>query len=162
MNLFQRQSKLGEIGEALVGAYLQRNGRKVIDVTKDKNYFAKDIDFLCSDEDGVNFTSLDVKYDTCFTYTGNLFIEYELAYETGCKPGWIKYCLAEYIYYVDAATHMCLIFKTEEMKEYVEENNCKTVVCRDGFKDARGYAVPAAEYKLTGNYYKVIDLKESF
>lgn len=156
MNLFNQQLKKGKVGELLVLNHLQKQGAQVEDVTNNPAYFEKDIDFITND------FSLDVKYDTCFTYTGNLFIEYELAYESGSKPGWIKYCEADFIYYVDAATHTCLIFKTEEMREYVKNNKCKIVVCRDGFKDARGYAVPAAQYKITGNYYKVIDLKESF
>lgn len=165
-NLFNQQMKVGEIGEALVANYLNKQGYKVEDVTKDNEYFSKDIDFFYAAGD--YWTAIDVKYDTRFTTTGNLFIEDSIGYERGTKPGWLHYCQAEYIYYVDAATHMCLIFKMEEMKQYIEENkavnggNIISRYCDDGYKVVKGYCVPAAQYKLSGNHYEVIDLKESF
>lgn len=154
-NLFQQQKKKGDIGEALVKNFLQAHRIDFKDVSNDKEYFSKDIDLF------VGNTPIDVKYDTLFTHTGNLFIEYELAYDNGSKPGWFRFTEAEFIFYVDAASEKCLIFSMGDMRDYIEENkHCvKRVTCRDGFKDVRGYAVSAHSYRDSGRYYKVIDLK---
>ena len=161
MNLFQKQSKIGKIGEDLALNFLLNTGWEVEDTTGNEQYFALDIDFLMEKE-GYS-TSLDVKTEVAMTRTGNMFIETGINYADGkYKPGWLYVSKAEYIWHVNPDTSVAFAYRLEEMKEYLKSSTPRWGNCKDGYKTVDGRLVKPEDYKVSGNWWQEINLKEIF
>lgn len=93
-NNFIIQKNKGVSAQEIVKEYLTNRGNTIIDVSEDKEYQPKDIDFLV--EKGGNRTTLEIKGDM-FSSTGNFYFEIGADRQTGYKPGWLSYCEAVYI-----------------------------------------------------------------
>ena len=104
-------------GEQLVKEYLEQHGYSVIDVSKDQHYWSQDIDFIAIK--GTETIKIEVKYDTWIHSSRNLFIEL-LADVDRNKCGWIDYCKADYLYYVDAVDNSCYVIALEDVREYLK------------------------------------------
>lgn len=161
MNLFQRQSKKGKVGEDLAYNYLLNTGWEVEDTTGNPAYYDIDIDFLM-EKDG-HSTSLDVKTEEAMTRTGNMFIETGINYANGkYKKGWLYVSKAEYIWHVNPDTGVAFAYRLEEMNEYLKKSTPKWGTCNDEFKTVDGRLVKPEEYKVSGNWWQEINLKEIF
>ena len=62
---------VGATAEELVKEHLAARGHKITDVTQDKDYQTKDIDFLL--DNGNEKTTLEVKSDSKISRNGNFF-----------------------------------------------------------------------------------------
>lgn len=161
MNLFQRQSAKGQVGETLALNYLTSKEWKVEDVSKNENYFDKDIDFLVEKE-GAS-TSIDVKTEDKMSETGNMFIEWGINYSNGkYKGGWAHYSKAEYIWHINPKTSTAFAYRLEDMKKYLRTAPEKWGTCQDGYKSVDGRLVKPEEYKQSGFWWQEMNLREIF
>lgn len=112
---FWESSKIGNIGIDIVKTLLSNDNITVQDMQKDTEYMNKDID-LISFKNGYE-TLIEVKTDTYFDKTGNLFIE-ENAND---GPGWLYKTRSNYVYYV-FPEHRVYVIYVEEFKAWFEQN----------------------------------------
>ncbi len=109
----------GKEGEHLAKQWLESRGWRVEDVSNAPEYWGQDIDLLCRDDEEV--ISVEVKWDYNIGNTGNMFIETTTDIDEG-KVGWYGFCCADYIYYGDGKNKQFYVFRTEYLKEYIENN----------------------------------------
>ena len=102
----------GRQGEVLVTKALREMGHTVEDVTKDSDYWKKDIDLI------VDGGTLEVKSDWNMGKTGNIVLEMRKR-EDG-KDGWFRQTAADNLAFVDMQNRICYIIKTKELRDYVE------------------------------------------
>ena len=142
-------------GEQLVKAYLESKGIEVIDVSKNPNYWSKDIDFIAKPHELAPYT-LEVKWDNRIADTGNMYLELT----TNCatqERGWFTYTEADYLFYGDSRSHKVYIFNMMELRQWVKENEgylrLKRAPDYDYYgnfkKDSLGFLLPLK--KVIGN-----------
>lgn len=112
---------VGAIGENKVAAHLKSRGHNIKDVTQDREYQKKDIDFLLSNAAGQT-CSLEVKYDRNMNKTGNFLFELEKIYDGWESAGWFTYCEADYICFFDAIEEIGYMFDFHKGKELIPKN----------------------------------------
>ena len=78
-------------GEIAVSKTMREYGYEVNDVTKNPQYFDKDIDFIVRNPDTGKVTTIEVKSDSRMHDTGNLFIEFSNPRSKEGK-GWYCFC----------------------------------------------------------------------
>ena len=130
-------------GEQLVKLFLEKEGYFVIDVSKDLHYWSQDIDFIAIKGD--NAIKVEVKYDSWIHRTNNLFIELMADVDSN-KCGWIDYCKADYLFYVDAVDNNCYIITLDDVKDYLSKYPYKVKYCVD--RDYEGYITKRSEGAL--------------
>lgn len=134
------------IGEYVIKQYLQEDcGETVIDVSKNKDYWVQDVDFLAVK--GNRTTKIEVKYDNNLNYYQSFFIEL-LSNVDKMKPGWIDYTKADYIFYFDTVSYMCYVMKPDDLRQWISNNEYNVKYCRkDGYKSSSGAIVPIDSYE---------------
>lgn len=127
----------GKAGESAAALLLEQRGWSVEDVSQNKEYQQKDIDFIVA-KDGIE-TTIEVKTDAQMAHTGNFFIERE----QGNKKGWYYYCEAEFLFYLDSQNRIFHIFKFEDLREYIRANDTRlrTASLKDGYRTIYGTLV---------------------
>ena len=106
-------------GEKYCQMCLETRGFTVIDRTQDPEFWIKDIDFTAS-KDGRSF-NIEAKWDYKLPYYGTMFLELMTNVEQN-KLGWARYTAADYIWYGDAKNLIFYIFRTEDMRKYLEDH----------------------------------------
>ena len=101
MNSFYRQLEKGKEVEQIVKQYLTSRGHKVIDVSDDKSFQKKDIDFLITNGTTGQEISLEVKRDDNIHKYGNFFFECGSQKNDYYSVGWLFKCQADYICFYD-------------------------------------------------------------
>lgn len=143
------------IGELRAYNYLQDNGWSVEDVTKNEQYFDKDIDLVA--HRGTESLTVEVKWDNRIATTGNMFIETVTDLDKS-KAGWFMFCQADYIYYGDSTNQLFYVFKTADLREFVRTHTTEERKAGDynyrGLlkKVSQGMLVPIKEFS---QYYDV-------
>lgn len=140
-------------GEQLVKHYLESQGYAVIDVSKNKEYWIQDIDFLAIR--GQQTIKIEVKYDSWIHKTRNLFIELMSDIDAN-KGGWIDFCKADYIYYVDAVGQVCYVIALDAIKDYLKRYSYQVKECVDRDSQGRIYK------RSTGALINVDKMKELY
>lgn len=107
------------IGELRAYNYLKSQGYIVEDTTDNSNYWDKDIDFVIYDNK--NTYTVEVKWDNVIHKSGNMFIETITDIDKE-KEGWFNFCQADFIYYGDSVNKLFYIFKTEDLRAFVESH----------------------------------------
>lgn len=107
------------IGELRAYNYFQDNGWTVQDVTSNPEYWDKDIDLIVSS--GAQSLTIEVKWDSRISTTGNMFIETVTDLDKS-KDGWFSYCQADYIYYGDSINQLFYVFKTDDLRKFVSSH----------------------------------------
>ena len=132
----------GKAGENKAAQLLEQRGWNVEDVSQNKEYQQKDIDFIVA-KDGIE-TTIEVKTDAQMARTGNFFIEIE----QGNKKGWYYYCEAEFLFYLDSQNRIFHIFKFEDLREYMRTYNSKlrTASLKDGYRTIYGTLVSYSSF----------------
>ena len=129
----------GTMGERAVYKFLMQQGYKIEDVTLQPQYWEKDIDYIVTNPQSGAQAAIEVKCDSRMARTGNFFIETKNPRSQGGK-GWLYFCQADFIYYLDSINEILYIFKTYQLKEFIKQNQAylKTRETNDG---AQGYAL---------------------
>lgn len=145
---FIKMLPIGKRGEAKVKAALVKRGNAIDDVSEQASYQKKDIDFIVS-RSGKSVT-LEVKNDVRSNYTGNVFVELWNANNIKrCGEGWVKYCEADYIAFVQEDYSRAHIVERGELIK-----NCWS----DLYKQNRspfsiGYIVPIEKLQEYSSYF---------
>lgn len=109
---FSQNLKEGNIGEAIAAEFLTSVGFSVDDVSSNPDYFYKDIDLIATiDEETI---TVEVKADAKVSSTGNVCIEV-IGNKAKNKKGWIYYCQATHIFFVDVKNRICYCVRREEL-----------------------------------------------
>lgn len=119
-NFFFQQLEIGKSGEAVVAAFFESRGNKVRDVSDDREYQKKDIDFVITNKDGVELT-VEVKTDYKLNKSGNLFFESTYHKDWGDTPGWYDYCQADFIVFYDVIGKKLYIYNFSVGRDYVRQ-----------------------------------------
>lgn len=138
-------------GEQELKDYLRANDLKVIDVSDNPQYFKKDID-LFVEQDGRKI-GLEVKWDKCISYTGNMYIE-TLSDIEKRKDGWFNFCVADFLCYGDSVNQLYYIIALDDLHAYIDEHKeeLKKRTAKDYGKNGEvtklslGYLVPIADF----------------
>lgn len=85
----------GKVGERLFIDIMTELGWELVDLSNDKAYQKKGVDFFVKKENKELF--IDVKTDYVMHRTGNIFLELE----DGPRVGWAKKTKADLIFYID-------------------------------------------------------------
>jgi hypothetical protein len=143
-------------GEQELKDWLRGYGYKVKDLSDNPAYWKKDIDLLVNDK-----YTIEVKWDSLLSTTGNLFIETCADIDKG-KQGWYEFCEADYLAYGAADMYIFLMFDYKKLKQHIEahkEEYIKKTAAdfgKDGIKKySEGYLVPVDS--LSG-LYETIDI----
>jgi hypothetical protein len=116
---FQQSINVGKSGEEIMYQYLRKKYEDVVDVTKQKQFYPLDIDYVCSNKRGEN-TLIEVKTDTYTGRNGNIFLETWSNVEKE-KQGWPYYTEADEIWYYAVGTPYAYVFKGgEQLLELLE------------------------------------------
>ena len=134
------------IGEYVVKRFLQEDcGETVIDVSKNKDYWVQDVDFLAVKGERTN--KIEVKYDNNIYNYQSFFVEL-LSNVDNQKPGWIDFTKADYIFYFDTVSYMCYVMKPADLREWLSKNEYQVKYCRkDGYKSSSGAIVPIKSFE---------------
>mgnify|MGYP003418974871 CR=1 FL=1 len=134
---------VGREGEKLLAELLREQGIKVTDVSSNKDYWHKDIDFIISN--GQTEHSVEVKNDTRIYKTGNMYIETANPRSQGGK-GWFLFCEADYLAYGDAINRKFYFIRLKDLHEYVNQHYLflKEVSTYDG---SRGFLISINDVK---------------
>lgn len=139
MNTFLRDLKRGEQGERAVINTMISRGHTVEDLTSNKEFFEKDIDFIVSGK------TCELKTDYVIGRTGNLFLEDYMEYtkDFSRRSGFFNTSEAEFLFYLDAKNKVLYIYDFEQLRAYVKENSAfiKRRSCNDGYKVIYGYCL---------------------
>lgn len=153
---FTENIKVGNKGEAIASSFLSSIGYKVENVTKDPKYQKKDIDLIATLGDQV--MTIEVKADNYMNRTKNVCVELVSNMETGRK-GWIYYCEASHLCFVDLVSRVCYFVRFEEFlnmfdqKEHAFQHKIR-YQREDGvyLKQAELVLVPIEELKKLRHY----------
>ena len=140
MDNFYNDLSYGKRGEKMFIDAFTARGNKVIDVSDDWNYRAKDIDFKVITKSGRERT-VEVKSDRASQTTGNFFIEtFNSNNQSHNYNGWFHYCEADNICFVQQEDHKAYIVRFEELKADIENNTYRRA---NGY-NAIGFLVPVS------------------
>ena len=109
----------GKQGERLFQQIMESRNYKVIDVSDNPEYWAKDIDFIVTSPTTGETKTFEVKFDKRINKTGNLYLELVNVNSKGGN-GWFEFCQADYLAYGDATTNIFYIIPLLELREKVQ------------------------------------------
>lgn len=137
--MFDESIRYGEYGEHTIWNMLinTENVRSVVDVRKDENFQAQDIDFLVENNKR-QFTPVEVKTDFKAHETGNLVYELSTSGNIGC----FEKTKARYIYYFVPKARVVYMIDVIQLRNYVHQAGLEEVKMGDY---ATGYLVPIAD-----------------
>ena len=138
-------TNIGNIGEQIFCYRARQKHYEVKDLTNDKNYWDKDIDFLVRNPITNESRYIEVKTDARLYETGNLYIELENVHSKGGK-GWYHFSEADIIAYCDysAPEREIYLFSFEDLRATVNKRQHVTAKCG---ADSKGILVPLRELK---------------
>lgn len=118
---FKKSINIGNYGEQIIKSYFETNSNivNVTDVSKDKKYQDKDIDFIVELKNGENI-SIELKTDTYDT--GNIFYEAISNKEHNVLGCMIK-SKAKCLFYYFIKTKELYVIDFKAYKKWVNENN---------------------------------------
>ena len=119
---------IGREGELLFKQIMEQGGYGVEDVSGNPNYWHKDIDFIITSPTTGAVRSFEVKWDSCISKTGNLYLELTNIHSRGGK-GWYQFCEADYIAYGDAVNGQFYIIPLQALKERTKGNKWRIAAC---------------------------------
>lgn len=119
MNSFEQCKIEGVKVQEIVKRHLESRGNLVVDVSENKDYQKRDIDFIVY-KDGA-MTTLEVKKDKSLYTTLNFFIEVGFQRGNYYSTGWLKKCEAEYLCYYDTKCRKGVIVDFPLLKSLLEQ-----------------------------------------
>ena len=151
---FKDSKEVGELGEQTVKNYLlsKPNIEEIVDVTKNRNYWEKDIDFIVRFIDGKEIV-IEIKTDT-YT-TNNMFFETISSIEAQ-TPGCMYKTKAKYLFYYFINAGELYVIEVEPYREWFEKNRHNFRGCKVnnvGYT-TYGYIIPLVLFKSKFHKYR--------
>ena len=149
----------GDCGEELLKAFLEKKNFKVIDVRTNPEYQQKDIDFIISG-DNVHFYTMEVKSDGKMCKTGNIFVEECMKRQIGDRKGWLYYCEADILCFIDIVNYYFYFIDWKKLKNKILVGFWKRITFNNVIDKCTGlgYIIPVKELfdnKLIITYGKI-------
>lgn len=141
---FKTTRNSGDFGETAVKEYLKRKyGCLIHDCSELPEYRSKDIDFFYS-KDGKGWTSVEVKTDNRMSETGNIVIENAMFRKKGRVNGWLYYCEANILCFVDENNYVFYFFNWKRLKEEIHKGIWEKRWFKNGTDNCNGevYVIP--------------------
>ena len=129
-------------GEYEVKKYLRGRGIQVEDVSDNPRYWAKDIDLIATNPITGKSAAIEIKLDARIDDTGNFFIEFENPRSKNSK-GWLHFCEADFLYYIDESSYLTYIIKFDELRRFIATHK-RDLAIKSTFDGSIGYIVPLA------------------
>lgn len=121
-------SNNGRQGELIFARRMRDAGYIVNDVSGDREYWTKDIDFFCTNPTTEASRSFEVKWDTRIHQTGNLYLELTNVHSEG-GAGWFNFTQADFLAYGDAASKVFYIIPMEKLRERAQKLSQRMTNC---------------------------------
>ena len=160
---FGKMLEEGKVGEELAMSYMQRLGYEITDVSGNRIYWAKDIDFLA--KKGNERMEIEVKTESRTAKTGNVCIEDVSNVQTS-KPGWIHYTESTHLFFVEKQTRIIHCVRTDELRQLFEKEKAslkrlELSNMENGryFKTAVVYLLPLDKLRRLPHYQKLTESK---
>lgn len=148
-NDFYNDIRRGKVGEKLFADAYAAAGKKVEDVSNLIDYRRRDIDFIVSNKRGQT-TTIEIKTDEASEYTGNVFVEYaNINNKSHNYLGWLMYCEAEYIGFIQPNNKKAMIVSLDELKKNIQENNYRIA----SSYNATGFLMPISALETLKSYF---------
>ena len=121
IHTFNKSINIGNYGEQIIRSYFENNPNivNIINVSNDKEYWDKDIDFIVELKNGENI-SIELKTDTYDT--GNIFYE-AISNKEHNVLGCMVRSKAKCLFYYFIKTKELYIIDFKEYKKWVNKNN---------------------------------------
>ena len=149
MSDFYSDLEVGKRGEKMVAAALAARGHKVKDLSNDLEARRKDIDLLLLNKQQQT-TTLEIKNDLASEHTGNVFIEtYNEYNKSHSFKGWLFYCEAVYICFVQEVSRKAHIVLLDDLKQELKRNSYRIAHT----KETQGYLLPVAALATLPSYF---------
>ena len=129
-------------GEYEVKKFLRGRGIQVEDVSDKPQYWAKDIDLIATNPLTGASAAIEVKLDARINDTGNFFVEFENPRSKNSN-GWLHFCEADFLYYIDSHTYITYIIKIDELRHFIAIHK-RDLAIKSTFDGSIGYIVPLA------------------
>lgn len=129
-------------GEYEVKKYLRGRGFQVEDVSNNPVYWAKDIDLIATNPSTGRSAAIEIKLDSRIDDTGNFFVEFENPRSKNSN-GWLYFCEADFLYYIDSHTYITYIIKIDELRHFIVEHKSELAI-KSTYDGSIGYIVPLA------------------
>jgi len=145
LRTFGTTKNSGDFGEIAVKEYLKRKFKcQIYDCSDIPKYREKDIDFLYSVNDGKGWTSVEVKTDNRMSETGNIVVENAMFRKSGRVNGWLYYCEANILCFVDDNNYLFYFFDWAKLKSLIKEGKWKKRWFKNGTDNCNGevYVIP--------------------
>lgn len=149
MDDFYKDLEVGKRGEKMVAAALEARGHFVKDLSDDFEARRKDIDIQVFNKQQQT-TTIEIKNDVASERTGNVFIEtYNDANKSHSFKGWLFYCAAEYICFLQEESHKAHIVKLDELKADIKAHKYRVA----NTSRTQGYIMPIAALATLPSYF---------
>ena len=156
---FEDRLEVGKSGEAVIADWFRNRGNTVVDVSDDKSYWSKDIDFIITNKDNQTFT-VEVKTDYFINKTHNLFFEGVYYKESGDRLGWFYYCQADYVVFYDINRAKLFVYDFANGKDFVlQAAEDRLFYNKDDVCNRRAYLLPI-DKAIEEGYCREYDLVE--
>ena len=129
-------------GEYEVKKFLRGRGIQVEDVSDNPVYWAKDIDLIATNPITGKSAAIEIKLDGRISDTENFFIEFENPRSENSK-GWLHFCEADFLYYIDSNSLSTYIIKFDELRHFITTHK-RDLAIKSTFDGSIGYIVPLA------------------
>ena len=129
-------------GEYEVKKFLRGRGIQVEDVSDKPQYWAKDIDLIATNPLTGASAAIEVKLDARINDTGNFFIEFENPRSKNSN-GWLYFCEADFLYYIDSNSLLTYIIKIDELRRFIATHK-RDLAIKSTYDGSIGYIVPLA------------------
>lgn len=147
--------------EWICRAYWTKKGYRYLNLTKDEQYFDKDIDFYVFRNEQNDYVSVEVKGSN---YARSLFVETEVYNKGSGKrtDGWFYKCRAELLFVVDLRSGRIYVFSLEALRQYIITKQTREATHEDRKQITRGRVVYIDDLKQCGVNVSEIDLEGIF
>ena len=105
----------GKVGERIFANIVADKGYEILDLSNDKTYQKKGVDFRIKNEN--QQLLIDVKTDYIMYKTGNIFLELQ----DGPRVGWAKKTIADLIFYIDYNSNMVYVLEWSSCAAKIDE-----------------------------------------
>lgn len=156
---FTQALAAGRVGEQLTIRYLTAIGYEIEDVSKNKEYFAKDIDLIA--RKGNESMAVEVKTCSKLSQYGNVIIE-TLTNVAAGKDGWFITSKASHIFFVCPVTKTIHCVRLDELRQLFKEKKKQyrrlithQKECGKYYKEGEIYLIPVDDLKTLPHYVRL-------
>lgn len=148
---FDSTLKEGNYGEDLLRKFMAFKGFEVEDLSYIQEYREKDIDFKFRRVGG-KWKTIEVKTDNRMANTGNIVVEVAMNRQSGKVPGWLYYCEADYLCFVDSHSYKFIFINWPKLQKLVFKGYWKVITFENGTDGCTGELckVPIKDLKKLG------------